>query len=269
VLVGTDDERSLAVLARSLQEHASRPLHLWALSVSRDVVPDPSLDEQLPGLRVTWVPAHRLGGALRTPGGRRARTTVVARLALPRLLRDVPRVVLLQLPAVATADIAELADLDLGPHAVAAPRRDGGNASGFAVVHKAAFRLGTHADIAAELRRTTHARHTFDFDAFTGDVLVLDLAQLREEAFAEQSLALVRDHGLRDLEALHVLLGPNRADVPPAWATVPTRTDRREPGLLVWADPVKPADEQLTAERAVWRRHDEALNNKQPSALVP
>jgi hypothetical protein len=159
-----------------------------------------------------------------------------------------------------------LADLDLGPHAVAAPRRDGGNASGFAVVHRAASRLGQHADVAAELRRTTHARHAFDFDAFTGDVLVLDLARLRMEGFAEQSLALVRDYGLRDLEALHVLLGPHRADVPPAWATVPTHTDRREPGLLVWADPVTPADEQLTAERAVWRRHDEALSKQQPSA---
>ena len=33
--------------------------------------------------------------------------------------------VLLPTPAVATADVAELADLDLGPHAIAAPTRPG------------------------------------------------------------------------------------------------------------------------------------------------
>ncbi len=267
VLVGAGAERSLAVLARSLQEHASRPVHLWAVSVARDVVPDPHLADGLPGLRVTWVPGTGLR-ALRTPDGKRARADVVARLALPTLLPAVDRLVLLPLPAVATADIAELADLDLGPHAVAAPRKEGADVSGFAVVHRGASRLGRRADLAAELRRRAHAAHAFDFDAFTTDVLVLDLDRLRRENVVERALALVQEFGLRDGEALHMLLGPGRAEVPAAWAAVPTRTSRREPGLLHWADRVKPWQPQLTPERELWLRHDEAPVDPEPSGAA-
>ncbi len=259
VFVGTGEERSLAVLARSLHEHASRTVHLWAICLSRDVVTDPRLTEGLPGLSVTWVPGDGLGGVLRTPDGRRVSVATVARLGLPVLLPDVGRVVVLPLPAVATADIATLADVDLDGHAVAAPRKEAADVSGFAVVHRAAARLGPRADLAAELRRLAHARYAFDFDAFTADVLVLDLERLRQDDFAEEALGLVQTFGLRHLEALHVVLGPGRAVVPPAWAAVPTRTSRREPGLLHWADRVKPWQDELTSEREIWREHAEAL----------
>ena len=258
VLVGSGDERSLAVLARSLHEHASRPVHLWAISLSRDVVVDPHMADGLPGVRVTWVPGTGLS-TIDTPDGERARAEVVARLGLPALLPGVDRVVLLPLPAVATADIASLADRDLGPHAVGAPRKQGADISGFAVVHRAATRLGRRADLAAELRRLAHARHAYDFDAFTADVLVLDLDRLRRENVVEQALGLVHEYGLRDVEALHVLLGPGRAEVPTNWAAVPTRTGRRGPGLLHWADRVKPWHREMTPEREQWLRYTEAL----------
>jgi hypothetical protein len=74
----------------------------------------------------------------------------------------------------------------------------------------------------------------------------------------------VQEFGLRDLEVLHVLLGPGRTEVPAAWATVPTRTAHREPGLLLWADRVMPWHEELTPERDLWRRYDDA-----PAAPAP
>ena len=77
------------------------------------------------------------------------------------------------------------------------------------------------------LRRTAHARHAFDFDAFTPDVLVLDLARMRAEGFSRAALPLVEEFGLGDVEALHYLVGPDRATVPPHWAVVPTRSPLR------------------------------------------
>ena len=266
VLFEKGDGRSLAVLARSLVEHASRPVHLWVVTLSRGTPSDAELVERLPGLTLSRVPAEHLARELRTPGGAPADPATVARLALPDLLPEVDRLVVLPLPAVATADVAALAALDLGEHAVAAPRRTGtADVSGFTLVHRAAGRLGARAHLAAELRRSAHASHAFDFDAFSADVLVLDLARLRREGFVAQSLGLVQAYGLHDVEVLHVLLGPGRADVPEAWAAVPTRTARRDPGLLHWADPVRPWDRELTPERDEWRRHDAALR----SPLVP
>jgi hypothetical protein len=160
---------------------------------------------------------------------------------------------------VATADVAELADLDLGDHAFAAPTRPGRDVSGFGLLHTAAARLGPRTDASAALRRTAHARHAFDFDAFTTDVLVLDLDRLRRERLSAEALPLVREFGLDDTEALHYLAGPARAVVPDRWATVPTRMPPRGAGLLHWADAVKPSQPELTPERERWRAYASAV----------
>jgi hypothetical protein len=180
-------------------------------------------------------------------------------LLLPLLLPAVARVVLLPLPSVATADVAELAGLDLGGHALAAPIRPGTHdVSGFGVIHAAAARLQDRTEAAVALRRTAYAHHRFDFDAFSTDVLVLDLAHLRREDLAGRALALVAEYGLTGAEALHFLLGRDRATVPERWARVPTRMPDRGPGLLHWADPVMPWQAELTPERDRWRAYDDA-----------
>ena len=109
------------------------------------------------------------------------------------------------------------------------------------------------------LRRTAHARHAFDFDAFTADVLVLDLDRLRREDLAAKALPLAAEFGLDDVEALHYLYGPDRATVPERWAIVPTRTPERGPGLIYWPDGIKPWQQALTPERDEWRRHAAAF----------
>lgn len=240
--------RSLLALVDSLLEHASRPLHLWLLG-SGDAAPD-----ELSGrVSFTEVPLRGLAAGLEGIHWRD-----ITRLVLADLLPDADRLVLLPTPAVVEADIAELAGLDLGGHALAAPTRPGGDVSGFGVIHAAALRLGDRPEAAAELRRTAHARHRFDFDAFTHDLLVLDLERLRRDRLGDEGLRLMRAYGLSDLEALHFLVGPNRAEIPRPWAVVPTRTPVRDPKLLHWADGVKPWQALLTPERDRWRRHDTA-----------
>ena len=139
----------------------------------------------------------------------------MVRLLLADLLPDVERAVLLPLPSVATADVAALAELDLEGRAARRPRpprlgrerlrRDppGGRAA-----------LVPRPRPPPSLRRTAHARHAFDFDAFTTDVLVLDLARMREQGFSREALPLVEEFGLGDVEALHYLVGPDRATRP-------------------------------------------------------
>jgi lipopolysaccharide biosynthesis glycosyltransferase len=243
VVVPRGGASDVSVLVASLLEHASRPLHLWILGLPGSGKVEERLGQRFPDLAVTRMWIRDLG-------------ETTARLLLGDLLPDVERLVVLPIPAVATADVAELADLDLGGHALAAPVRPGTkDVSGFGVIHNAALRLDARTELSGELRRTAHARHRFDFDAFTHDVLVLDLARLRAERFGEHALALVEQYGLDDLEVLHYLFGPDHAELPQRWATVPTRTPQREPGLLHWADGVKPSQPELTPERERWRAY--------------
>ena len=86
-------------------------------------------------------------------------------------------------------------------------------------------------------------------------MLVLDLDRLRRDGFTAQALPLVREFGLDDAEALHYLCGPAHATVPDRWALVPTRMPGAGPGLVHWADAVKPWQQALVPERGEWRRY--------------
>ena len=252
VILAEDGKRSLPVLGASLLEHASRPVHLWILAPDGAEDVQAQLAGDVPELSFTWVTTGRIDPGPAAAG--EAARGDLTRLVLADLLEGVDRVVVLPLPSVVTGDIAELDDLDLGRHAFAAPAKPGTDVSGFGLIHAAAARLHRRTDLAAELRRTAHARHRFDFDAFTHDVLVADLERMREQRFSAEALTLVRRYGLTDLEALHYLAGPARTTIPERWAIVPTRTALRDRGLLHWADPVKPWQAELTPERQRWRR---------------
>ena len=256
VILSPGQGRALITLARSLLEQTSRPLRLWVLALPGTRRGRPHLVEALEDVRLGFVPVGGLGAAVRRPDGGHPAPCELVPLVLADLLPDVDRVVVLPLPSVATGDVAELADLDLGGHALAAPKPHSTDAvSGFGLLHAAAARLKDRRDAASAMRRTAHVRHRFDFDAFTTDVLVMDLARLREDGLAAQAAPLVEAFGLRAVEALNYLVGPDRADVPERWAIVPTRTPCREPGLLHWADRVKPWQRELTPEREQWRRY--------------
>jgi len=197
VVLSKGEGRALEALVGALR---GRPLHLWVLAR-----PGTGAIERRLASRVTVsrVPVRGL--------------RKVTRLVLADLLPGVDRVALLRPDAIAGADVAALARLELGGHAFAAPDRPG--VSGFGVIHRAAARLRDRTEAPSELRRTAHARHRFDFDAFGGELLVLDLDRMRRDRFSADALPLVQELGLRELEVLHYLAGPDRATVPPATFT--------------------------------------------------
>ena len=238
VRVGDEDPQVLDVLVDSLAEGSSRPLHVWLLDRTANGI---DLDAVTPPDRValTVVPARDLGADLRGLGkvGRTRPRAGFEVLMLPELLADVARVVVLPWPVLVDGDVAELADLDLGGHAVAAPDVAGRpEASGFGVIHAAGHRLDTHTTEATELRRRAHARHAFDFSAFDTTVLVLDLQRLRDEGMVMEAAQVVEEFDLTGREALHFLVGPARADVPGHWHCVPTRNWYDQPALVHWDD---------------------------------
>lgn len=236
----------VSALIASLLDHTSRPLHVWILGLPGTGRIQDRMRPRFPRAAISRMPLRGLGEDAETEG----------RLLIAELIPDVDRLVVLPLPAVATGDVAELAALDLGGHALAAPVMPGtSDVSGGDVIHHAALRLDGDAEASTALRRTAYARHRLDFDAFTHDVLVLDLARLRAERFGERGLQLARTYGLDDLEVMHYLFGPEHAVLPERWAQVPTRVPDRGPGLLYWADGVKPSQPELVPGRERWRAY--------------
>ena len=246
--------KGLSALIASITGSTSRPVHLTLLSRLPKPLDAADLAELVPEVSVDVVSTVGLGSSIRRPNGRPIPARDIDLAMLPDLLPDLARVVVLPTDAVVRGDLGELYDLDLGERHVAAPTTRGRNgASGFGLIHTAAGRLRDNTRPAAELRRIAHARHAFDFDSLTTDILILDLAALREAGFVSEFVPYMSAFGLGLRELLCVYAGPDRAAVPPEWDVVPTRELADAPQLLHWADSLKPWHKKVVPHEEDWR----------------
>ena len=251
VFVTKAEVSRLAPLVSSLREHSSRPLHVWILGRPRGDQARGRLAKEFPDVTFSWV---RTGGLDRAFPMPYPVPNTAARVLLRELLPEVDRVVVLPAAAVVEGDIAELAGIDLGGHAFAAARSREVTTSGFHRLHGAAARLGPATDRSAELRRTAHSLHAFDFDAFSTDLLVVDLSQLAEQVPASTAIGLMQHYGLRPDEVLLYVAGPDRAEIPDRWQHEPTKDSVGDPLLVRWSG-ARPWDHDFAPEQERWQRH--------------
>jgi len=235
----------VAPVLRSVVAGTSAPVRAWV--VARGARPA-GLDVE--GATVTWIDTTALDTApLGLSDGR-----AVDRVLLAELV-PVDRAVLLPVAAAVVGDVATLAATDLGDSVLAARTASGTSSSGFAVLYGAARAMDPEPTTAYEFYRVIHSRHVFDFDAFDTDVMVLDLARLREDRVADELIPAMRTYRLDDRAALHLLAGPSRAVIDAAWAHVPGREHVESPLLWHWADSTKPWSADFVPGRDHWLAH--------------
>ena len=252
VFVTKSDVRRLAPLVRSLATNSSRPLHVWLLGRPKAEQTRLTLARAFPEVTFSWVRTGGLDAAvhppIRTPNS-------VARLVLADLLPGVQRVVVLPAETVVDGDVAELAALDLGEHAFASARSRSNQSSGFQMIHSAAARLRDRTALSSELRRTAHARHAFDFDAFGTDLLVVDLPESRRQQPPAEAVALMADFRMQATEVLHYLAGPDHAEIPDRWQHVPSEDAVTDSVLVHWTGITKPWGRRVVPEQDRWRAY--------------
>ncbi|MCX6401920.1 MAG: hypothetical protein NTX33_18560 [Propionibacteriales bacterium] len=221
-------------LIDSVAAHTTAPVHVWVLHRGLD----PKVAEFAHGnITTTDVDLGDLAVDMVQPDGNTADAGQVLRLVTTDLLADVDRFVVLPIASVLSEDLATLAATDLGGHLVAAATAVGVRGiSGFHVIHSGARNLGStklpdRADRAAELRRSVHQKHAFDFDAFDTDLMVVDAAQAREQGLLATLAGWMEHYGLTYRGALHAVVGPDRAVVPERWNVLPDRSAVTDPAL--------------------------------------
>ena len=225
---------------------------MWLLGRPKAEQTRLTLARAFPEVTFSWVRTGRLDAALHPP----VRTAnSVARLVLPDLLPGVQRVVVLPAETVVDGDVAELASLDLGGHAFASARSRSNQSSGFQMIHSAAARLRDRTALSSELRRTAHARHAFDFDAFGTDLLVVDLAESRRQQPPAEAAALMADFRMHATEVLHYLAGPDHAEIPDRWQHVPSEDAVTDSVLVHWTGITKPWGRRVVPEQDRWRAY--------------
>jgi lipopolysaccharide biosynthesis glycosyltransferase len=246
----------MVVVLDSIERRSSRPLRLHVLCRDHDDSDFRRMAELFPTVSFHWLPTDHVDyGDL---SGMIGHITVATmdRLLLPDVLPEVDRIIHHDLDAVCLADIAELADVDLSGHAVAActsPRaRYRSGLTGFEVSARR-LREDGFPEQAEELLQRTHLRHEFDFDAFNAGVMVLDLARMRADGFCRWYIPFAQRFGLNDQAVMNAYAGADRLHLDPEWNWCPRIDDMGNPKIAHWSGPVKPWSPQWVSGRELWQ----------------
>lgn len=231
-------------MVASARDTSSRPVRGWLVGPI-----DPASVAAVPGVELHVVDTREIDR--QDWGVKDARW--LHRPLLGELL-PVDRAVVVPADALVVADLAELADLPLGPHLVAARTTSSASRSGFGRFYTAAYRSDDTPDVAYEFYRRVPERHTFDFDAFDIGVMVLDLARMREQESAADMLDGMRRYRLNHHEAMLWTFGADRIDLDPQWGYVPDRDPAGTPRIWHWADATKPWSQEYVAGRELWQQ---------------
>ncbi|WP_427385254.1 glycosyltransferase [Janibacter sp. G56] len=256
------------VVVQSILDHASRPVHLHVLSRDHDSSDHELIRRLFPTLHVTWLPCDVVDyGEIRAMIPHITVSTM-DRLLLPELLSDLDRVVYHDIDALPLADLAELYDIDLEGHPLAARDSEANSMiSGYESIFGPAQDKTLPPELGHEAIRLLTARHPFDWVGFNAGVLVLDLDRMRRDDFCRTHIPFAGNFGMHDQHILNVYVGADRLPLGPEWNARPTQESVSEPKIVHWAGGQKPWDPGYVSYQPAWREIEQRVRAHEASVL--
>lgn len=254
--LGGDLKHQLDVVLESIVANASRPIHAYVLTRGHDESDFKRVASAFPTVTFTWLPTDDVdyGTALNES----PRISTLDEMLLPELLRDVPKIVHLDIRSVVVGDIAELSQTDLAGSPLAArtaPDID----SGFMHAINASKRMKDENPLARELILRSHTLHSYDFLAFDTSVAVLDLDRMRSDEFCRHFLPWVERYKLNVQEVLNAYAGSDRAHLDPPWNRLPHVEVVHDAKIISWTGSHTPWDPDYVQCQDVWDTYAERV----------
>lgn len=252
------------VVVDGMVEHASRPVHLNVLVREHEQRDFDRAAALFPTVSFSWFPCDEV-----TYGDIHAMiphitVSTMDRLVLPQLLADVDRVVYHDIDALPVADIAELYEIDLQGHPIAARDSEANTMrSGYSNIFHPASLKQLAPGMGSELIRRETVRHSFDFVGFNAGIMVLDLARMRADDFCHRFLPYANNFGMHDQHILNVYVGADRLSLAPEWNARPSQEDVKNPKIIHWAGGQKPWVEGYVSYKNAWTRHIKELARRE------
>ncbi|MEY4312880.1 MAG: hypothetical protein RLZZ319_389 [Actinomycetota bacterium] len=161
------------------------------------------------------------------------------RLFLPSLLKELDKVVYLDIDILVQGDVGYLYDIDLGDNVCAGKRtRLRTWANMIRPITRATLKF--EPETAWEIRRRLHDLGKMTSRTFNAGILVLNLTKMRTEKFTEEHLYLVEQCMLNDQDVINIYSRDRVHELPMEWNTVPSQDFVAEPKIIHWAGPAKP-----------------------------
>jgi lipopolysaccharide biosynthesis glycosyltransferase len=161
------------------------------------------------------------------------------RLFLPAVLKDLDKVLYLDVDILIRGDVGKLYDLKLGNKVFGGKKsRLDGWSSLIDVITRVSLSLP--AKQAWALRRRAHETGDLTADTYNAGILLMNLKKMREEDFIATNLYLVEELRLNDQDVMNFWSRGRALAIDDDWNFVPTQDYSNDPKIVHWAGPGKP-----------------------------
>jgi len=184
------------------------------------------------------------------------------RLFIPEMLKDLDKVLYLDIDILIQADVGELFDLTLGENVFAGKRT---RLKIWANMIRPITRATLHFDPekAWDFRKRLHDQADLTAKTFNAGILVLNLKLMRNERFTAEHLYLVEQCRMNDQDVFNIYSRGRVLEIGAEWNHVPSQDFNNSPKIIHWAGPAKP----WKSEYVLLKPHFEAVKAKVEARL--
>ncbi len=257
----------LDVVLDSIVTRASRPIRAFVMCRDHDQRDFDRMAKLFPTVSFVWLPTDHADYGNVTNMLKHITVATMDRLLLPDLLPDVDKIIHHDLDALCQADLAELFDLDLGDHPLAArDQRHPFSGSGYISYWRATTKVSV--ERSRELMQRLTTLHPFDFRNFNAGIMVFNLARMRADGFTRNYLPLVERFGFNDQGVLNVYAGSKAYPMPRYWNAYPRYELVEDARILHWLGPPKPWHALYIHGQPLWREAEASFAARAKAAGV-
>ncbi len=161
------------------------------------------------------------------------------RLFLPEMLKDLDKVLYLDIDILIQADVGELYDLNLGDNIFAGKRT---RLKSWANMIRPITRATLHfaPEKAWDIRKRLHDKADLTSRTFNAGILVLNLELMRAENFTAEHMYLVEQCRMNDQDVFNIYSRDRVLEIDSEWNHVPSQDFNASPKIIHWAGPAKP-----------------------------
>lgn len=161
------------------------------------------------------------------------------RLFLPEMLKDLEKVLYLDIDILIQGDVGELYDLNLGENVFAGKRT---RLKSWANMIRPITRATLHfaAEKAWDIRKRLHDKADLTSRTFNAGILVLNLELMRAENFTAEHMYLVEQCRMNDQDVFNIYSRNRVLEIDSEWNHVPSQDFNASPKIIHWAGPAKP-----------------------------
>lgn len=232
-------EHMIPVVLQSLVDHTSREVNAHVMTRGLGNAFRERMGKLFPEINFTFYNFDEVNYGKDIALLSHISVSTMDRLFLPEMLKDLDKVLYLDIDILIQADVGELYDLNLGDNIFAGKRT---RLKSWANMIRPITRATLHfaPEKAWDIRKRLHDKADLTSRTFNAGILVLNLEIMRAENFTAEHMYLVEQCRMNDQDVFNIYSRDRVLEIDSEWNHVPSQDFNASPKIIHWAGPAKP-----------------------------